>query len=57
MNWIIFMNLETYREFCLSLPGTSESMHIGPDTTVYLGRFGLADSIIAGEVRPNMKLS
>lgn len=51
------MNLETYREFCLSLPGTSESMHIGPDTTVYLGRFGLADSIIAGEVRPNMKLS
>lgn len=29
------MNIEQFREFCLSFPGTSESLPFGPDTLVY----------------------
>src|SRR5690606_5411772 len=27
--------IETYRDYCLSLPGTSESLPFGPDTLVF----------------------
>lgn len=29
------MNIETFRDYCLSLPGTSESLPFGPDTLVF----------------------
>lgn len=29
------MDIETYRDYCLSLPGTSESLPFGPDTLVF----------------------
>lgn len=29
------MNIEIFREYCLSLPDTSESMPFGPDTLVF----------------------
>lgn len=29
------MNIEAFREFCLSLPGTSESLPFGPNTLVF----------------------
>ncbi|QRQ99995.1 MmcQ/YjbR family DNA-binding protein [Dyadobacter sandarakinus] len=29
------MNVESLREYCLSLPGTSESLPFGPDTLVF----------------------
>ncbi|AMR25780.1 MmcQ-like protein [Hymenobacter psoromatis] len=29
------MNIEEYRDFCLSLPGTTEEMPFGPDTLVF----------------------
>lgn len=29
------MNIESFRDYCLSLPGTSESLPFGPDTLVF----------------------
>ncbi|MBY5958419.1 MmcQ/YjbR family DNA-binding protein [Membranicola marinus] len=29
------MNIENFRDYCLSLPGTSESLPFGPDTLVF----------------------
>lgn len=29
------MNIEVFREYCLSLPGTSESLPFGPNTLVF----------------------
>jgi predicted DNA-binding protein (MmcQ/YjbR family) len=29
------MNIETFREYCLSLPGTTEEFPFGPDTLVF----------------------
>lgn len=34
-NKIKLMDIETFRAYCLSLPGTSESMPFGPDTLVF----------------------
>jgi len=40
------MNIETFREYCLSKPGTSEELPFGPDTLVFkvMGKlFALTD--------------
>ena len=43
------MNLETLREYCLSLPGVTEELPFGPDTLVFkvMGKVFLLTSIDA----------
>lgn len=35
MDYIRFVNIEEFREYCLSKPGTSEHTPFGPDTLVF----------------------
>jgi predicted DNA-binding protein (MmcQ/YjbR family) len=51
------MNIETLREYCLSKPGTEETLPFGPDTLVYKvgGKVFLLTGLDTGELRFNVK--
>jgi predicted DNA-binding protein (MmcQ/YjbR family) len=51
------MNIEEFREYCLSKKGTSEDTPFGPDTLVFrvLGKIFILTSLDQPEFRANMK--
>ena len=51
------MNIETIRDYCLSLPGTEETLPFGPDTLVFKinGKAFLLMGLDAEDLRFNVK--
>lgn len=51
------MNIETLREYCLSRPGTEETLPFGPDTLVFKvsGKAFLLTGLDSEELRFNVK--
>lgn len=51
------MNIETLRDYCLSKPGTEETLPFGPDTLVYKvgGKVFLLVGLDAEDLRFNVK--
>lgn len=51
------MNIETIRDYCLSLPGTEETLPFGPDTLVYKvkGKIFLLMGLDSEDLRFNVK--
>jgi predicted DNA-binding protein (MmcQ/YjbR family) len=51
------MNIETLREYCLSKPGTEETLPFGPDTLVYKvnGKVFLLTGLDSEDLRFNVK--
>jgi predicted DNA-binding protein (MmcQ/YjbR family) len=51
------MNIEAFRKYCLSLPGTEETLPFGPDTLVYkvMGKAFALTGLDAEDFQVNLK--